>query len=327
MISQSSYYAPWWLRNRHLQTIWANKVRRPVKISTEHKRLTTPDNDFLDLAMTEDEGGMPVLVLHGLQGSIESRYASGLLKSLSSAGHTAVLMHFRGCSGTLNTQPRLYHSGETGDVMLVTEYLKQRYPGRQIAAAGFSLGGNVLLKLLGELRQDSPFAKAIAVSVPMRLDYCADRINQGLSKMYQYMLVASMKKTVIKKYLAGQLDNIDIQAVKNAKTFWEFDDAYTAPIHGFNDVHDYYQRCSSRQYLKTIQTPTLILHAADDPFISKQSVPEERELSDAVQLEIGPHGGHVGFVYGAWPWRTRYWLEERITAFLSEQSSQFDKNK
>jgi hypothetical protein len=318
MIIQSEFRAPWWLRNRHLQTIWAGKIRRPCRLATEQIRLKTPDDDFLDLAITNDNGGPVVLVLHGLQGSIESRYAGGLLSALAGHGYTAALMHFRSCSGELNSQPRLYHSGETGDALFVADCLAQRFSGRTLAAVGFSLGGNVLLKLLGELQARSSFAAAVAVSVPMRLDLCADRINRGLSKIYQYMLVNSMKKSVLQKYRAGQFNHIDMQKVRRARTFWDFDDAYTAPMHGFKNVHDYYQRCSSRQFLKYIQTPTLILHAADDPFTSNNVIPEEHELPDSVRLEISLHGGHVGFVHGKRPWRAKYWIEERVLEFFAD---------
>ena len=320
MICPSEFKAPWWLRNNHMQTIWAGKLRRRPRLNMEQKRLTTADDDFIDLVITRDRGGAVVLVLHGLQGSIDSRYASGLLKALSDNGYTAVLMHFRGCSGELNKQPRLYHSGETTDALYVTDYIRRRFGARRIFAIGFSLGGNVLLKLLGEQQTKTPFDAAVAVSVPMRLDLCAIRINQGFSKLYQYLLVKSMKQTVIRKFYAGQLldSNINIEAVKQSKTFWDFDNAFTAPMHGFKDVHDYYRRCSSRQFLKHIQTPTLILHAADDPFRSKDAIPGDNELSHHVRLEISPNGGHTGFVSGTWPWRMHYWTDQRVMAFLNQ---------
>lgn len=321
MIHSSGFKAPWWLRNNHLQTIWAGMIRRSLKLNMERRRLTTPDEDFLDLVITEDNGGHVVLVLHGLQGSVESPYASGLLRTLSNNGYTVVFMHFRGCSGTLNKQPRLYHSGETGDVLFVVNYIRRHFNARRIYAVGFSLGGNVLLKLLGELQSKSPIAAAVAVSVPMRLDLCAIRINRGLSKIYQFMLVNSMKQTVLQKFQAGQLNHIDMKAVKQAKTFPDFDGAYTAPIHGFTDVHDYYRRCSSRQFLKHIKTPTLILQAADDPFTSKDALPRQYELSQSIELEISRRGGHVGFVSGAWPWRAHYWVDERVIEFFSTVDS------
>lgn len=318
MLQKSPFKAPWWLRNNHLQTIWAGKIRRQSITALTQKRIQTPDNDFLDLVITNDNGGPVVLVLHGLQGSIRSPYANGILKTLFDNGYTAVLMHFRACSDEINWLPRLYHSGETGDTQFVINYLKDRFPHRKIAAIGFSIGGNVLLKLLGESRSVSLTA-AVAVSVPFSLARCADRINRGMSKIYQNLLIRSMKRTVIKKHKAGQLDGIDIQAVNRAKTFWEFDDRFTAPLHGFQDVHDYYRRSSSRQFLKNIQVPTLILQAIDDPFTSSSAVPEAPELSDRVQLEISKHGGHVGFVYGNWPWKARYWLDERLVAFFNNE--------
>lgn len=312
------FHPAWWLKNPHLQTIWAGLIRRRVHTPYNNERLVLPDGDFLDLTMTPDNGGPVVLVLHGLQGSIRSRYACGMLASLYNANFTGILMHFRGCSGKINNQARLYHSGETSDPRQVINFLQQRYPGRPLLAIGFSLGGNVLLKLLGE---DDPVSlqAAVAVSVPLRLDYCADRINQGLSKLYQWNLVRSMKSTIRKKHAAGQLPTLDNNKTQRARSFWEIDDAFTAPVHGFKDVHDYYARCSSRQYLKNISTPTLIIQAKDDPFTSSSVIPEHHELSPTIQLVAPEYGGHVGFVYGDGPWKTRYWLEEVIPEFLKRQ--------
>jgi predicted alpha/beta-fold hydrolase len=305
------------LRNSHVQTLWAPLFRR-IRPATRRERWELPDGDFLDLDFTLNDAGPLVLVLHGLQGSIDSPYAGGLLQALAGNGYRGVLMHFRGCSGELNRLPRLYHSGETGDPLYVMETLRRRFPDTPLAAVGYSLGGNALLKLLGESGNRSPLATAAAVSVPMRLDICADRIDSGFSKLYQTRLLKSMIGACVKKHARSPLPaNIDIDAVARSRSFWEFDDVFTARMHGFSDVHDYYRRSSSRQFLKDIVTPTLIIQAEDDPLTSAGVIPDEHELSPAVTLEISRHGGHVGFVEGS-PWKPGYWLEQRIVRYLDQ---------
>lgn len=233
-------------------------------------------------------------------------------------GYRGALMHFRGCSGELNRLPRLYHSGETGDPLYVLETLRRRFPDTPLAAVGYSLGGNALLKLLGELGNRSPLTTAVAVSVPMRLDICADRINSGISRLYQRRLLKSMIGACVKKHARSPLPaNIDVSAVARSRSFWEFDDTFTARIHGFSDVHDYYRQSSSRQFLKDIVTPTLIIQAEDDPLTSADVIPAADELSPAVTLELSRYGGHVGFVEGP-PWKPGYWLEQRIVRHLDQ---------
>ena len=318
MSINNHFQPPWWLKNAHLQTLWAGLIRQRVQINHTVEKLTLPDNDFLDLALTEDNGGPIVLVLHGLQGSINSRYASGILKALHNKGYFAVLMHFRACSNTINTQARLYHAGDTYDAKFVIAHLQKRFPNRTIMAVGFSLGGNVLLKLLGEEKQSSQLKAAVAVSVPMRLDYCANRMNQGFSKLYQWNLIRSLKHTLKLKYADQQFNSFNISKALQSRIFWDIDNHFIAPIHGFKDADDYYTKCSSRQFLKHIQTPTLIIQATDDPFTSEKVIPRKDELSKSVTLEVSEHGGHVGFVSGQTPWNTQYWLEKRIPIYFKQ---------
>ena len=317
----NSFQPPCWLKNSHAQTLWAGLVRRRPTITIHYERVTLPDGDFVDLAFAPDNGGPVVLLLHGLQGSIQSRYACGMLNSLHRAAYHPVLLHFRGCSGAVNKQTRLYHAGETGDPAYIISWLQNRYPGRAIAAVGFSLGGNVLLKLLGEQREQTALKAAAAISVPMRLDICANRIDQGFSKLYQWNLVRSKLKIAMQKNARGQLNGVDIVKTYQARSFWEFDDAFTAPLHGFKDVHEYYAQCSSRQFLKDIRVPTLIIHAQDDPFTSAAVIPTKEEVSEFVELNVSKHGGHVGFTNGKWPWAMKYWAEERVGLFLEQHLS------
>jgi hypothetical protein len=225
-----------------------------------------------------------------------------------------VLLHFRGCSGEPNRLPRSYHSGETGDLRAVIAMLRRREPAVPLAAVGYSLGGNALLKWLGE-SGSRDLACAVAVSVPFDLARAADRLERGLSRLYQWWFLRSLRASVLGKVRLGRLP-ATLSAVGELRTLRAFDDAVTAPLHGFTDAADYYGRSSSRQYLGGIAVPTLVLHARDDPFLSADAIPEPSELSACTRLELSAHGGHVGFVAGLLPWHARYWLEERIPAFL-----------
>lgn len=277
-----------------------------------------PDGDFLDLVWFGRGAGPIVLMLHGLEGSLRSHYAMGTMSKLASAGFRPVFMHFRGCSGEPNRLPRGYHSGETGDLGHILEHISARANAPVTAAVGFSLGGNVLLKWLGEHSAHSSLRAAVAVSVPFVLNDAAQRLDRGFSRIYRRYLLRRMRKTYRRKFsqLASPL-SVDVATLKS---FRAFDDKITAPLHGFKNVDDYYGKASCRQYLKDISTPTLILHATDDPFMWPTTVPDNGELSANTVLELSERGGHVGFVGGPAPWRAHYWLEQRIVEFLLQQA-------
>ncbi|GAB4349665.1 MAG: hydrolase [Gammaproteobacteria bacterium] len=315
VVVSSSFRPAWWLPGPHAQTLWASTLRRRPRPELCRERIELPDGDFLDLDWAEGGDGPLVLVLHGLEGSVESNYASGLLLQLQRRRFKAVLMHFRGCSGEPNRLERRYHSGETGDLAHLVDRLRDRFPRRPLAVVGYSLGGNVLLKWLGEQGDAAPVDAAVAVSVPFLLGRVADRLEHGFSRLYQWVLLRRMRINLRLKMdrVALPLDGVDIDRLD---TFRRFDDAVTAPLHGFAGVEAYYQQCSSRQYLKGIARPTLILHALDDPFMTEDTVPGAEELGEGVTLELARRGGHVGFVDGRWPWRAGYWLERRIPEFL-----------
>ncbi len=314
--TRSDFRAPWWLRSGHLQTLYAPLFRRAPALELTRERIELEDGDFVDLDWTPRSEGPLVLVLHGLEGSSDSPYARGILRAIHARRWRGVLMHFRGCSGEPNRLPRSYHSGDTGDLTEVVETLRARGDIPVMAAVGYSLGGNVLLKWLGERGAGAPIAAAAAVSVPYTLSRAADRLTSGLSRIYQRRLIGELRRKLGRKF-AHTASPIDLARAQRSRDFWEFDDAVTAPLHGFRDVHDYYARASSRQYLQRIRVPTLMLHAEDDPFMTPDAVPRREELSPSARLELSAHGGHVGFVHGSLPWRPRYWLEERIPAFLA----------
>lgn len=308
----------WWLRNAHLQTIWPTLCRRPIKnFPLRRERFELPDGDFVDLDWAGDGKGPMVLVLHGFEGSIESSYAKGMLRALQMQGWRGVFMHFRGCSGEHNRLPNSYHSGDTRDIATVTHALKKREPHTQIGAIGFSLGGNVLLKWLGETGEKNPLTGAIAISVPFELNLAANKISQGFSRLYQWYMLRSVQKRLSEKFKV-QPPPIPIPPFSKLRTIREFDDKVTAPLHGFTDALEYYTLSSSRQYMRHIHVPTLVLHSKDDPFMSEEVIPHPHEISKFVQMEITESGGHVGFVTGNFPWRAEYWLERRVPVFLHE---------
>jgi len=310
MTAPQTFNPAWWCRNPHWQTLWPHVFRRRPKVPLERERLELPDGDFLDIAWNLDAPGPLVLVLHGLEGSLRSHYAAGLIDTLHRADYRIAFMHFRNCSGEPNRLPRSYHSGDTADLQYVIEHVTARTGAPPFAAVGFSLGGNVLLKWLGERGDAAPLRTAVAVSVPFLLG----EMERGWSRLYQTHLVGRLRASYRRKF-ARMPSPLSVD-VNRLRTFRQFDDQVTAPLHGFAGVDDYYGRSSSRQFLGRIRVPTLIVHARDDPFMFQRTAPEPRELPPAVQLEMMEHGGHVGFVAGRWPWRPQWWLDGRIVAHL-----------
>ncbi|MGE5240979.1 MAG: hydrolase [Bacteroidota bacterium] len=307
----------WWCHGPHMQTLWAPLMRRAPRIALRRERLELPDGDFIDLDWTTtNDNGPIVIVLHGLEGSSNSPYARGLLKAIETRGWRGVVMHFRGCSGEPNRLPRSYHSGDTGDLIHLVETLRQREPRTPLATVGYSLGGNVLLKWLGKTGEKAPLCAAVAVSVPFVLDHAAAKLQRGFSRVYQWQLLRNLRGSVEEKRRRMILP-LKISDLSALKCFRDFDEHVTAPLHGFDGADHYYAVSSSRQYLEGIAIPTLLLHALDDPFMTEKTIPRPDELSGHVTLEVYRRGGHVGFVGGAWPWRSHYWLEERIPAYLA----------
>lgn len=320
MIVASQFHPPLWLRNSHLQTIAAASLRPRPALKYRIERLELPDGDFVDLAWKDDqrEPGSPiVIILHGLTGSIESKYARAIMNVIHGLGWRAVMMQFRGQSGEPNRLARSYHSGDTGDLDYFVRDLKRREPRTPLAAVGYSLGGNVLLKWLGEHGANAPVETAVAVSVPFDLDLCARSINKGFSRTYQTRLLRMMRRAVRVKF-RWMTAPIPLPNLSKLNDFYAFDNAITAPLHGFRDVHHYYAECSSMKFLKSIRVPTLVIHALDDPFMAPTVVPKAEALSDKVRLELSAHGGHVAFIAARPEGRPYFWLEERIPAHLRE---------
>jgi predicted alpha/beta-fold hydrolase len=280
--------------------------------------VATPDGDFLDLDWLDGPPGSPlVLALHGLEGSARSPYVVGLLRLARARGWRGVAMNFRSCSGELNRQPRFYHSGDTEDLASVVDRLVSREPGLRLGAVGTSLGGNVLLKWLGERGGGVPQAlrAAVGISVPFDLMRCARRLDRGVHRaLYAAHFLYSMRRKVRDK-ARRHPGFVDVAAVWRARTFAEYDRAVTAPLHGFADEMDYWRRASSGPYLEGIRRPTLLISALDDPIVPAAALPDPARLPPCVRAEFVRGGGHAAFLDR--PWTVTSWAERRALEFLA----------
>jgi predicted alpha/beta-fold hydrolase len=306
-----------------LQTIlpsmpWAYRFRPDLR----RESLDLPDGDITAVdwvvnAATPSSDAPLLVILHGLESSANSAYARMIMAAATRKSWRCCVLHFRDCGDYRNRLPRRYHAGETNDIRHFLNTLTRNGNDGPIFAAGYSLGGNVLLKYLGEAGDTSPITAAVAVCVPLDLHKCAEALNRGFSRLYQWYLLKSMKQSVRRKF-DRHTAAFDWERTMNARTFAEFDDAVTAPLHGFKGVADYYDRCSSNRFLDSITRPTLIVNAVDDPFMTPGVIPHRDRLSNRVTLEIAEKGGHVGFVEGGTPWRPQFYLPPRIVGFLEQ---------
>ena len=303
------------LSNPHLQTLLSSQLRPAPRIAQRIERCELPDGDFIDIAWSGPEQGPLAILLHGLTGGFCSKYACGTARRLHRLGIGTVQMQFRGAGDEPNRLDRAYHSGDTGDLRWLAEHLAERFPRRPLYAVGWSLGGNVLLKYLGEQGRDTPVRRAVAASVPFRLRDGAVRLRRGFSRLYQWKLLRELKAGVRRKFATRPFP-LNLHAVLAARDFFEFDQYITAPLNGFADAEDYYRRCSSREFLHAIRCPTLIVHALDDPFLRPEGIPEAGELAPDVCLELSAHGGHVGFIAAGRGGRPYCWLDHRIAEYL-----------
>ena len=313
MIVDSKFSPSWWLSNPHLQTIVASKVFKPARTASTGERIELDDGDFIDINLSTRTHGSPVAIFHGLAGCVQSSYIQGVWRSLEAAGFRPVLMHWRGCSGEPNRLARSYHSGASDDVGWFIRYLQQRFAGETLYALGYSLGANALLKYLGEADASSALGGAMAVCPPLVLSEGAKRLDTGLARGYQRYLLGLMCAQHERK--RARYPELQLPAATDAlNNFWKFDDAITAPLHGYDGVHDYYRRCSARQFLPQIKVPTHMLCARDDPFFTTDILPEPSELASGTTLELSAHGGHVGF-FGDRAGRKR-WLDDHVANVL-----------
>ncbi|HXV12227.1 MAG TPA: alpha/beta fold hydrolase [Burkholderiales bacterium] len=336
-----AYRAPFWLPGGHAQTIYAARFAPRAVVRYRRERWETPDGDFIELdwAVDLDRGqttfspsqvqaparqgkrGLSPLVplvalFHGLEGDSGSHYALALMAEVARRGWRGVVAHFRGCSGEENRLPRAYHSGDTAEADWILRRLAASLAGAPLYAAGVSLGGNVLLKWLGETGASGPAVvrRAASVSAPVDLMAAGDALDHGINLMYRRNFLVTMRRKALAK-LRGYPGLYDAARVRAASTLREFDDIVTAPLHGFADANDYWTRASSKPWLRHIAVPTLMINARNDPFLPAAAMPGPAEVAPAVVLEQPATGGHVGFVSGPFPGNLG-WLPRRILDFF-----------
>jgi hypothetical protein len=331
MKPKSAFVPAWWLPGPHLQTVWGRLARGRRLVSFRREVLETPDGDdlVLDHLDLERPFGTPrVLLLHGLEGSSYSVYIQGFLAQAAGRGWHGTAMNFRSCARDPaelsrmlpNRRPRLYHSGETSDLDFIVRTLSARKPEAPLCAIGVSLGGNVLLKWLGENPGQKAVAAAAAVSTPYDLGASGRFLETFLGRLYVGNFLATLKEKAVEtaRRFPEAAAKMDLSRALYARSFWEFDDAANAPLHGFTGADDYYRRASSLGFVSRVATPTLCLSAEDDPFLPREALDRARRAaSPAIDFRVTRHGGHIGFVAGAWPWRPRHWAEEFVLEWLS----------
>jgi uncharacterized protein len=320
--SFTPYRAPRWLPGGHLQTIYAYYLPRP-SLQFRRERWKTPDGDFIDLDWLESpsNGAALIVLFHGLEGCSQSHYALSFANELRRQNCRGVIVHSRGCSGEINQLARSYHAGDSAEVDWILRQLKMKNPKSRLYVVGVSMGGNDLLKWLGEQENGALeiVDRAVAVSAPLDLKIAAEHLDSGWNKLlYTRDFLRTMKRKVLEKISTHGLE-LDARLIRCSSTFREFDDLYTAPVHGFKDANDYWMLSSSRPWLRYIRVPTLIINARNDPFFPGEALPVPAEVSNTVRLEYPDSGGHVGFVSGKFPGHLE-WLPRRMLHFFGSRN-------
>jgi uncharacterized protein len=307
------YTSPLWLPGGHLQTIYPAVCMDKPPVTYRRERWYAADGDFVDVDFVDGKPGRPTVVLfHGLEGSSNSHYARALMAAVAARRWNGVIPHFRGCSGELNRAPRFYHSGDAGEIDWILRRLRLRARGK-LYATGVSLGGNALLRWLGESQHEADFVDAAcAVSAPLDLARGGESLGSGLNMIYTRMFLKTLKPKCLAK-LEQFPGLFDREALLSARDLYAFDNVVTAPLHGYKDTNDYWDRASAKHVLEDITVPTLVLNAMNDPFLPAQHLP--RKASPHVTLEYPSDGGHVGFVAGPFPGRLD-WLPRKLLKFL-----------
>lgn len=313
ILTSDNYRPTWPFHNGHLNTIYPALFRKQKKLPWRRHRLATPDDDFIDIYFLENGNSRLAFLLHGLEGSSASQYILGTADALAQNGWDVAAVNHRGCSGEINRQARMYHSGATDDVQLEIDFLEKKY--ESLALVGFSLGGNMVLKYAGEngVHISPKIKKVVAVSVPVDLSACSQELKKKSNWIYDRRFLNRLEEKVKLKHL--QYPEIyPLERLKKINTLWDFDEYFTSIIHGFNGAEDYYAKCNSLQFLENIKVPTLILNAQDDPFLAPTCFPYElAEASEHVHLLASRYGGHCGFTsFG----KRNYWDEGRVVEFL-----------
>lgn len=323
-IPLTPYRAPRWLPGGHLQTIYAYYLPQLCSFHFRRERWETPDGDFIDLDWLDclGSGAMLVVLFHGLEGCSRSHYALSLANELRRQNCPGVVVHARGCSGEANRLARSYHAGDSVEMGWILRRLKNENAARRLHVVGISMGGNDLLKWLGEEADGALelIDRAAVASAPLDLKIAAQRLDFGWNKrLYTRDFLRTMRRKVLEKISTHGLQ-LEPRLVQAACTFREFDNLYTAPIHGFKDAEDYWMQSSSKRWLKHIRVPTLVINARNDPFFPEDALPGREDASDAVTLDYPESGGHVGFVSGNFPGHLG-WLPRRILSFFFDTAA------
>lgn len=319
--SVNTYRAPWWLPGGHAETLYP-LTRKGVTPPYRRQRVDTPDGDFVDidwLDVPSDDAAPLVLLFHGLEGSSRSHYARSLMRAVAARRWKGAVLHFRGCSGSPNRLPRAYHSGDSQEIDWALAWMRLNAGDAPLFAVGVSLGGNALLKWLGEQETAAlqRLDAAAAVCPPLDLTLSGLNLGRGLNRIYTRHFLQTLIPKALEKAerFPGHFDG---DRISRAASLQDFDDVYTAPAHGFADVFDYWRRASAKPWLGGIHLPTLLLNAANDPFVPSDALPTARDLGPGVGFECPPRGGHVGFLHGNWP-GSLDWLPQRLLAHFDRQ--------
>ena len=321
-ILDSKYVAPLVFRNSHMNTIATNVLRNVRGVTYKRERIELDDGDFIDLDFSKVGGNKLVLILHGLEGNSQRVYARGLVKEANRNDLDAAVFNQRGCSGEPNRLLTSYHSGKSEDLQFVVEWLSANHNYETIYLAGISLGGNIVLKYLGELEEEVPsvIAKAATLSVPVDLYDSAIEMRKPKNSVYLYRLMNSLKSKANQKFDQFNTDHLNKPKVSGSREFVDFDEYFTAPVHGFDGAIDYYTKCSSIDRLNNIRRPSLLINALDDPFLGKGCYPvEQAGSSEYLFMETPSYGGHVGFAEGLLI-NSRTWSEKRMIRFLTDEN-------
>jgi uncharacterized protein len=316
------YRAPWWLPGGHLQTVWASLYSPKASATYRRERWDTtpngkPDGDFIDVDIVDGKPDKPVLLhFHGLEGSSQSQYALGFMARCQALGWTGIVAHFRGCSGEMNRLPRAYHSGDSTEIDWIVRRVAAQFPQQRIFAVGVSLGGNAMLKWLGERGSESAslLHGAAAVSAPVDLMAAGEALGRGFSLNYARHFLSTMQAKAERMH-ANHPDAFDVAAMRAAKSLRQYDDIVTGPLHGYRDTDDYWTRASSKPGLADVAVHTLVLNAKNDPFLPASALPTKAQVSSHVTLHFPEQGGHVGWPAPVFPGRTT-WLTDRVFHFL-----------
>lgn len=308
--SDAWFNSAWWAFNGHVHTVVSSQFLPVAKVDCTRIEIPTPDNDFLELDIAEGNPDKPVVaIFHGLEGSSERFYIRNLMATLKQHGFTSIAMNFRGCGSRINQQARFYHSGETGDYFTLFDWISIQYPNQDIQAVGFSLGGNALIKSLGEAQENHPAIKAVAVSPPYDLKLGSINLQKGFNRIYEFRFMRTLRnKLALKRAQFPELPEF------TGSTLYDFDDQITAPVHGFNSADHYYETCSSKKFIGAVTTPLLLIHSKEDTLTPLEYAPFKLiDDNPNIHSIFTERGGHVGFISSP-----RNWLNQTIVEWLMQ---------